>query len=120
MTRPLTAREREVLEVMILQGIPDDPITPRDRKHLLELVPGVTTSRSCGCGSCPSIELESPAPSSGTGRVVLSGWIDGAMLMLFIDDDLPSYLELAPLDDAAFSVFPPAGQISFEMDPEDE
>ena len=47
-------------------------------------------------------------------RVVLAAGISGAMLQLFIDDDYPSYLELAPIDDdLSFTEFPEAETISF-------
>ncbi|NYD67556.1 hypothetical protein [Agromyces atrinae] len=39
--------------------------------------------------------------------MVLDAWSEGAMLMLFIDDDRLSYLELAPTEpDGSFAEFP--------------
>ncbi|SDR90957.1 hypothetical protein SAMN04489752_0561 [Brevibacterium siliguriense] len=47
-------------------------------------------------------------------RVVLHAGTPGAMLLLFIDDDTPSYLELAPIDDdLSFAEFPGPESISF-------
>lgn len=70
--------------------------------------------RRCDCGSYPSIEL-----TGGTGvsavrtrsRVVLVAQTDEAMVLLFIDDDQPSYLELAPTGDRSFAAFPRPAEI---------
>ncbi|WP_172173197.1 hypothetical protein [Brevibacterium sp. CT2-23B] len=46
-------------------------------------------------------------------RTVLTAGSPGAMLLLFIDDDYPSYLELAPIDeDQSFTDFPEPETIS--------
>ncbi len=71
----------------------------------------VTTraGRPCGCGSCPSIELTDTAgvsPELTRSRVVLDAQTNEGMLLLFIDDDQLSYLELAPMGDRTFADFP--------------
>ncbi len=65
--------------------------------------------RPCGCGSCPSIELtdaDGVSPEMTRSRVVVDAQTDGAMVMLFIDDDQLSYLELAPTGECTFAEFP--------------
>ncbi|GAA1553835.1 MULTISPECIES: hypothetical protein [Brevibacterium] len=46
-------------------------------------------------------------------RVLLDATVDGCILLLFIDDDSPSYLELAPADEEIFAEFPPPERILF-------
>ncbi len=116
-TRPLTQRERETLTALLERGTVIDPessVTADDRARWLARVPDTLAGHTCGCGTCPSIELTDArdhTPASVGGRIVLEADAPGALLMLFIDDDLLSYLELAPLGDDSFLVFPASTSI---------
>lgn len=105
---------------------PPAPITPQQRliweAHLAEVV----VTNPCDCGFCPSIGMKPVArvddasrdDSGGLGdyssRIILDAAVDGCMLLLFIDDDIPSYLELAPVDEElVYSEFPPPERILF-------
>lgn len=132
MTRRLTSRESDALVFLIDSGIGavGDP-TDADRARWRGLVDRLRVSATCACGTCPSIDLalaapaNKPAPkvsSAGTTpdtaaaatsrRVVLEGFTPGAFLLLFIDDDVPTLLELAPIDDKVFDRFPPVADLS--------
>jgi len=114
-SRELTRREREVLALMIDHAAHFDSDSSRDSVEdadtegwRAQLVT-VRAGRPCGCGACPSIELTDAAgvsPKMTSRRVVLDAETDGAMVMLFIDDDRLSYLELAPTGDQEFATFP--------------
>jgi hypothetical protein len=90
----------------------DATVTDDDRARWLRQVPHTRAGRRCDCGTCPSFELTDPAgvtPDMRNSRVVLEASTTGALLLLFIDDDRLSYLELAPLDnDTTFQQFPDA------------
>ena len=104
---------------------PPVPITAQQRltweAHLAEVV----VTNPCDCGTCPSIGLrpvhrvddESRDDTGGEGdfanRIILDASLEGCMLLLFIDDDSPSYLELAPGAEEKFSKFPPPERILF-------
>ena len=118
--RPLTPREEAVLVALITQGDHmdnDATVTDDDRARWLRQVPHTRAGRRCDCGTCPSIELTNPAgatPDMQNSRVVLQASTTGALLLLFIDDDHLSYLELAPLDDGTtFQQFPAAQGLRF-------
>ena len=119
--RPLTPREEAVLVAMITRGAwaGDDAVglTAEDRTRWLAQVPTTRAGRRCTCGTCPSIELTDPAgwtPDVDDSRVALQAGAQGAALLLFIDEDRLSYLELAP-DAATFHDFPdPQGLDFFE------
>jgi hypothetical protein len=110
--RPLTPRETEVVITLLERGTSNDEerrVTPADRTRWLAQVPHTLAGRPCGCGSCPSIELTDATGQTQANsgrRVVLDAEAPGALLMLFIEDDRLSYLELAPLDDVTFTEFP--------------
>ncbi|GAB3469866.1 hypothetical protein AB1207_22255 [Kineococcus endophyticus] len=115
--RALTPRERETLTALLERGSDNDrdfPATAADRARWLAQVPQTLAGRSCGCGSCPSIELtdaEGYTPATGDRRVVLNAEAPGALLMLFIDEDRLSYMELAPLKDDSIATFPASTDI---------
>lgn len=118
--RPLTAREEAVLIALITRGHHmdnDGTVTDNDRARWLKQVPHTRAGGRCDCGACPTIELTDPAgatPEGRTSRVVLEASTTGALLLLFIDDDQLSYLELAPLDDGTtFQQFPDAQRLGF-------
>ncbi|MCB7137557.1 hypothetical protein LGQ04_13500 [Cellulosimicrobium marinum] len=102
---------------MIRSGTRDEPVDPErdalDRRRWLAQVADVRVHGTCGCGSCPTVDLgdaTGPAPTGGP-RVVLGAELDDALVLLFVDDDRPSCLELAPLDDATYPEFPPVADL---------
>jgi hypothetical protein len=100
--RPLTPRERGVLVALIERGTPAEPVTDADRARWLEQVPSTLAGRACDCGTSPSIELTDATGRNARptdGRVVLEASAPDALLLLFVDDDRLSYLEVAPMDD---------------------
>lgn len=121
MGRPLSTREREVLEAMIQhaddsQLTGPDAVSPARRQRWLEQAAFTGAGRRCVCGTCPTIDLEdrSEAPLVAGPRVVLSASSPGALLLLFVDAGRLSCLELAPLDaDASILEFPPVEAIRF-------
>lgn len=105
---------------------PPEPISNEQRQIWEGRLGEVVVTSHCDCGTCPSVGMsplsrigdEQRDDQGGDGdwsqRVVLTAGISGAMLQLFIDDDYPSYLELAPIDDdLSFTEFPEAETISF-------
>ena len=116
MARDLTERERDVLAFMVDSAhtfAGDPPVREEDRGRWRAQLAGAHAGRACGCGSCPSIEIETGADvATASGhRVVLNAAHPGATLLLVIDDDRLSYLELAPHGDKAFSEFPVVAQL---------
>ena len=112
MARPLTAREHSVALFIIRCATtsPDEsdyanftsqqrdawdpprPITAEQRQTWENSLGEVLGTSDCGCGICPSIGMR---PRHRT------------------DDDIPSYLELAPTDDElSFAEFPEPESIS--------
>jgi len=116
-TRALTTREREAIIALLERGIStirNLPITTADRARWLSQVPHTLAGRLCGCGICPSIELtdaEGHTPATTDGRVILQAEAPGAVLMLFVEEDRLSYLELAPLAGDTITVFPASTDI---------
>ena len=108
-----------MLVAMIGSATPvdDEPaVSDGDRARWLARVPATRAGERCGCGTCPSIELTDAAGSTpGTGRsgAVLEAGAPGALLLLFVDDDRPSYLELAPLTEDAVHQFRAVEDITF-------
>lgn len=77
--------------------------------HAGAQVEGTRAGRLCGCGACPSVELtdaDGVSPEMTSNRVVLHAETEGALVLLFLDDDQLSYLELVPLDERSFGEFP--------------
>lgn len=122
MNRELDDRERELIVFLLenAEGI-DEPISAEQRATWLAQVPQLRVGGVCGCGTCPSIDLvtaERPKAAQTReevealeSRTVLDAGTDGAMVLLFIDDDWPSYLELAPTGDEVFSEFPAVADV---------
>ncbi|EXF24003.1 hypothetical protein BG28_09030 [Nesterenkonia sp. AN1] len=117
MGRPLTERERDVLTFMIERAVPfadDRPVPAGSRERWRQSVPSTTAGRGCACGTCPSIDLEDQHGQTPDGgdRIVLSAHHPKASLLLFIDEDRLSYLELAPHGDEVWDHFPPVAELS--------
>ena len=104
---------------------PPEPISNEQRQIWECRLGEVMVTSRCDCGTCPSIGMrpqnrlddERRDDQGGDGdyseRVVLTAGSPGAMLLLFIDDDYPSYLELAPIDEGqSFTDFPEPETVS--------
>lgn len=120
MTRSLLPRERDVLALMIehAENFTEGPcVSAQRRAQWLAQLPGTRAGDSCQCGVCPSIELvdgHGVTPSADRKRIVLAAKARGALLLLFIDDDRLSYLELAPISpDDHFERFPDPADITW-------
>ena len=116
--RPLDDRERAMLVAMVERGTAVDEdvvVTPADRARWLAQVPATWAGQPCGCGTWPSVELtdaDGVTPAGEQTRVVLEGSTTGALVLLFVDDDRLSWLELAPTGDTSFSRFPAASGLA--------
>lgn len=119
--RDLTAREHAILVAAITHGDSDTPVTEADRDRWLKQAAKVSAGEPCGCGLCPSIGLIDATTGQerpdGGPRVVLEGSCDNALLLLFIDGDVLSYLELAPMDDEPIPAFPGPSQVTWLRPP---
>jgi hypothetical protein len=115
MSRAPTKREREVISFILSVGIEcDEPITASDRERWQQREAGIRVGERCRCGTCPSVALEDedgPVPPADTQRV-LEVDCPGALVYLFINDDRPSYLELAPITDEVFDEFPAVEELT--------
>ncbi|MET2011529.1 hypothetical protein ABXJ56_08280 [Microbacterium chocolatum] len=112
MGRDLTERERAALTFLVDHAVPfagDPPVPDDTRRRLRDQIPTTRAGARCSCGTCPSIELQDAAGVTPVGgsRRVLTAEGPGASLLLFIDDDRLSYLELAPHGDDVVAEFPP-------------
>lgn len=117
MGRVLTDRERDLLTFMVNYAMPfaDSPsVSASARERWSRLIPTTRAGHSCDCGACPSIELEDEGVQSPNNqeRIVLSASHPKASLLLFIDGDRFSYLELAPYGDDVFEQFPTASEVT--------
>ncbi len=105
--RALTEAERLLLEAMIRQAPVCDPDwglpTEADRARWLTMVDDLSVDKMCDCGTCPTIDLAYKGTvveaEETDSRTVLEASAPDALMLLFIDDDIPSCLEIAPLDD---------------------
>lgn len=120
--RPLGERERDLLLAMIERGVDSSStmdVTSADRRRWMTQVARTRVVGHCTCGTCPSVDLAiigGTAVHGGSERapVVLEAFTSEALLLLFIEDDRLSYLELAPTDpDLPVAEFPPADIIEF-------
>ncbi|WP_264030452.1 hypothetical protein [Cellulosimicrobium sp. SH8] len=104
---------------MVREGARGEPVSPaqdsEDRRRWLAQVDAVRVVGTCGCGMCPTIDLAVPGVPDATAAplVVLEAGVDRALVLLFVDADLLSCLELAPLDDTRFVELPPANELRF-------
>lgn len=104
---------------------PPVPITAEQRRTWENSLAEVVVTNGCKCGTCPTIGMRPRHRSDDENRddvgddgdcserIVLDAGTQGAMLLLFIDDDSPSCLELAPTEDGiSFAQFPSPDRIS--------
>lgn len=120
MARELTDRERGVLQSLIARADDFDqdalPITTEQRARWLADVPTTRAYERCGCGTCPSIVLgdaSGVSPSDGP-RIVLSAYRGHETLLLFVDNDRLSYLEMFSSDvDSRFDDFPEVAELTY-------
>lgn len=115
MTRPLTPQQRDVIAALITNATLFDggEVDAARRKGWLEGVDKLSQGEPCGCGACPSVQLlfdGRPTPESSP-RTVLSADGFNSMVLLFIDDDKPSYLEVAEYGEGGG--MPRADQLEF-------
>ncbi|MFD0481411.1 hypothetical protein ACFQ46_02295 [Kineococcus sp. GCM10028916] len=86
-----------------------------DRDRWRAQLSTVRAGRTCGCGTCPSIELTRPDVLRAAGDdgypVVESSTLEAMLLLLVDDEDQLSYLELAPTGERSFSEFPDPADI---------
>jgi hypothetical protein len=117
MGRELTDRERDLVVFLVENGTPladDPPVSPEARRRWRAQASAALAGSPCGCGTCPSVALEDangPIPHGG-GGVVLCARHPDASLMLIIEGDRLSYLELAPHGDRPFPEFPPVAVLT--------
>lgn len=103
---------------------PPEPISTERRQLWEGRLSEVVVTNECECGTCPSVGMrpglrdederrdDKGGGGDWTDRVVLTAGTAGAMLLLFIDDNIPSYLELAPIDNIpSFAEFPEPASI---------
>lgn len=120
MRRPLSEREQQVLLTMIERANPAQEMpapTPAVRDDWRSSVPDLMVDELCGCGQCPSISLTTDRTAGSRDeqeQTVLSAFLSDALVILVLEDGVPSYLELAPLDDAiVYTEFPDASTLVF-------
>lgn len=108
MARSLTKSEHQLISAMITSAKAADPsrfeaqeVWYQWRQELLGTLDRITVGSPCECSKCPSVQLliDGQAVPAGTAQVILQAFISEGIVMLFIDDDLPSYLEIAPNPD---------------------
>ncbi|AKK07344.1 hypothetical protein CMUST_15275 [Corynebacterium mustelae] len=113
MNRELSVAENAVLEQIIRHAPPSMPneitVSSKQRDYLIQLLPFLRVTGTCGCGYCPSVYLHPtgdwPKPVE-TCSYVLDSWTedDPAMVMLFIENGIPTFLEVAPFGDFSVSL----------------
>lgn len=108
MARSLTKSEHQLISAMITSAKAADPsrfeaqeVWYQWRQELLGTLDRITVGSPCQCSKCPSVQLliDGQAVPAGTAQVILQAFISEGIVMLFIDDDIPSYLEIAPNPD---------------------
>ncbi|MCQ9387267.1 hypothetical protein NQ038_01170 [Brevibacterium sp. 50QC2O2] len=105
--RPASPAERAVIRAMAERARTTDggAVTDDQRSRWLRQVANCTVTGHCDCGTCPSVELGdaagNPVPDDAGPRVVLSAGARNPTrgILLFIDGDRLSYLEVYPTED---------------------
>ena len=121
MARSLTDAERILISAMITSAKATDPdrfkgaMAWRNWRHeLQEMLDRLSVGKLCDCGKCPSFQLlvdGSEVPPS-QDPIILEAFISDGIVMLFIDDGQPSYLEIAPNLDVKVDL-PPESALIF-------
>ncbi|AZH84688.1 hypothetical protein EAO79_18615 [Plantibacter sp. PA-3-X8] len=116
--RPLSVRERDLLVAMVARGTEDGVdrvIAASDRERWAGQLADISVHGTCGCGTCPSIDLvpESDDRPSTARQTVLEASTSTASLLLYIEGDRPTYLELAPWGDEPITEFPLVADVEF-------
>lgn len=105
MARSVTESERQLISAMIISAKAADPqhFQSQDawyqwRQQLHKTLGRISVGAACDCGKCPSVQLliDGQQVPAGKSQVILEAFVSDGIVMLFIDDDLPSYLEIAP------------------------
>lgn len=105
MARSLTDAERTLIGAMITSAKASDPdrlkgtVAWRNwRRDLYEMINRLSVGRLCDCGKCPSFQLlvDGHEVPPSKDPIILEAFISDGIVMLFIDDGKPSYLEIAP------------------------
>ena len=115
MPRQLSEAEHALCDALIRHGYdPNCHVAESSRERWLAKLDSTQVCGECGCGLCPSIELITGAAAGDRARdtsvlgprVVLGAGIrDGvAIVLLFIDDDQPSFLEISPMGEEAVAL----------------
>ena len=108
MARSLTESEQQLISAMITSAKAADPsrfeaqeVWYQWRQELLGTLDRITVGASCECSKCPSVQLllDGQVVPAGASQIILQAFISEGIVMLFIDDDVPSYLEIAPNPD---------------------
>src|SRR5699024_7364079 len=105
MARSLTESERQLVSAMIVSAKATKPDCFQDqntwyrwRQELQETLDLITVVEACDFGKGPSLQLlvDGQEVRLEDRRVNLEEFISKGIVMLFSDDDLPSYVEIAP------------------------
>ncbi len=105
MARSLTNAERTLISAMITSAKAADPDRLRGtvawrkwRHDLHKMIDRLSVGKLCDCGKCPSFELlvDGRRVPSSQQPIILEAFISDGIVMLFIDDGKPSYLEISP------------------------
>lgn len=108
MARPLTPAEQHLIRAMIMYAKatqPEHSAAPTNwqqwRRDRLALMDRLSAGEPCDCGNCPSVQLlvDGAPVAPGADPIILEAFVSEGLVMLFIDDGYPSYLEIAPNPD---------------------
>lgn len=121
MARSLTDAERRLISAMITSAKAADPdrlngsVAWRNWRHELhEMIDRLSVGELCDCGKCPSFELlfDGQKVPRSKDSIILEAFIPEGLVMLFIDEGKPSYLEIAPNLDVRVEL-PPESALIF-------
>ena len=116
MVRPLGEEQYTLVDAMIRHatGLEGEEFSPSVRAQWASYLPRLAYGGRCECGQCPSfsLTLEGALVPESADRVMLSASSSQALVMLFIDDGVPSYLEVAPMSDDVVEELPSVEQLT--------
>lgn len=103
MSSTLSTKEHDLIAAMSAHAAPlkgsKSAVVDAERQLWLAALEHLRKGEQCGCGTCPSFKLElgaEPVPAPGRRRHILGAGTATARILLFIDDGIPSELEIAP------------------------